>query len=127
MIVIDNTASQANRLEAFLDSTADEIGLPRLVLSLAVDELAHLPAHVPSELSSLRWPHRNADSYLRDSLLDDKPFISTPLGKSLINATADSAADLFGWFPQALLFGFWQSHPGTKRSDGRPRLREARP
>ena len=119
VIVIDNVPSQANRLEAALADTADTTRLPVLQLDLDVPDLAHLPPHLPSKLSSLRWPHRNADSYLRDSMSDDQAFISTPLGKSLIDATADTAAALVAWFPQALLFGFWQSHLGKKRSQAK--------
>ncbi|MCY3619788.1 MAG: type I-U CRISPR-associated RAMP protein Csb1/Cas7u [Acidimicrobiaceae bacterium] len=119
VIVIDNVPSQANRLEAALAITAEMTGLPRLELCLDVDDLGHLPPHLPRRLSSLSWPHRNADGYLRDALRDGKQFTATPLGKSLIDATASSAAALVSWFPQALLLGFWQSHLGKKRSQAK--------
>ena len=63
VVVIDNVPSQANRLEAALEATADKIGAPRLVLDLTGEDFAHLPPHLPRSLSSLRWPHRNADAY----------------------------------------------------------------
>ena len=119
VIVIDNVPSQANRLEAALEAEADALGLPRLVLDLTVSGLAHIPPHVPRELSSLRWPHRNADAYLRDSLLDGAVFDRTELGKAILGATASAAGPLVAWFPQALLLGFWQSHLGSKRSQAK--------
>lgn len=116
-IVIDNTPSQANRLEAALEQLRPELGLPELVLDLS--GLRSLPPHLPRTLSSFRFPHRQADAYLRDSALDGQPFPSTDLGKSLLSATGDNATTLLEWFPQALLFGFWQSHLGKKRSQAK--------
>lgn len=119
VIVIDNVPSQANRLEAALDKNASTLGLPRLVLDLSGDEFAHLPAHLPRRISSLRFPHRNADAYLRDALLDGVSFASTELGQEILTATTARSAALLAWFPQALLFGFWQSHLGKKRSQAK--------
>ncbi len=119
VVVIDNVPSQANRLEAALEATAEEIGIPRLVLDLSGDDFAHLPPHLPRSLSSLRWPHRNADAYLRDALLDGKAFAKSPIGNSIIDATANAAGALVAWFPQALLYGFWQSHLGNKRTQAK--------
>lgn len=119
VIVIDNVPSQANRLEAALEATADETGVPRLVLDLTGEDFAHLPPHLPRRLSSLRWPHRSGDAYLRDALLDGSPFAKSPVGRSIIDATADSAGALVAWFPQALLYGFWQSHLGSDRSQAK--------
>ena len=119
VIVIDNPPSQANRLEAALDNNAESIGIPRLVLDLGGDEFAHLPPHLPRHISSLRFPHRNADAYLRDSLLDGVGFARTGLGRKILWATASSAAALVAWFPQALLYGFWQSHLGKNRSQAK--------
>ena len=119
VIVIDNVPSQANRLEAALEATADETGVPQLVLDLTGEEFAHLPPHLPRSLSSLRWPHRNGDAYLRDALFDGEAFAKSPIGRSIIDATADSAGALTAWFPQALLYGFWQSHLGNKRTQAK--------
>ncbi len=112
VIVIDNVPSQANRLEDALRRHRDSISMPELVLDLS--KLEHLPAHLPRRLSSLQFPHRCADAYLRDARLGDQDFIKTELGQAIFSATAQSCSPLMGWFPQALLYGFWQSHLGKK-------------
>ena len=115
VIVIDNVPSQANRLEDALRRHRDALSIPEFVLDLA--SLAHLPSHLPTQLSSLQFPHRNADAYLRDALLDGDDFLKTKLGRSIFDATAQTCGPLISWFPQALLFGFWQSHLGKKRQN----------
>lgn len=115
VIVIDNVPSQANRLEEAIRSQRDVLGVPEFVLDLS--ELAHLPAHLPREISSWHFPHRVADAYLRDSQLDGMDFLSTELGKALADATPWSAAPLIEWFPGAALYGYWQSHLGKKRAN----------
>lgn len=117
VIVIDNEPSQANRLEAALERLRPQLGLPEIVLDLS--SVGELPPHLPRQISSFRFPHRNADAYLRDSGYDGKPFLKTPEGQAIFAATADNPAALFQWFPQALVFGFWQSHLGTKRSQAK--------
>lgn len=119
VIVIDNVPSQANRLEAALEATADQTGIPRLILDLTGEDFAHLPPHLPRRLSSLRWPHRSGDAYLRDALLDGSSFVKSTVGRSIIDATADAAAALIAWFPQSLLYGFWQSHLGSDRTQAK--------
>ena len=115
VIVIDNVPSQANRLEEALRQHRESVGIPEFVLDLS--ELAGLPAHLPRQLSSLQFPHRNADAYLRDALLDGKDFLGTPVGKALFAATPQACGTLVEWFPQSLLYGFWQSHLGKKRAN----------
>jgi CRISPR-associated protein Csb1 len=117
VIVIDNVPSQANRLEAALEELAPRLGLPTVVLDLS--EVSPLPPHLPKELTGFRFPHRQADAYLRDALYDGKDFVRTDVGKRLLAATADDPDMLFEWFPQALLFGFWQSHLGKKGSQAK--------
>ena len=114
VIVIDNVPSQANRLEDALRRHREDTGIPELVLDLSA--IAGLPAHLPKQLSSLQFPHRNADAYLRDAMLDGKDFLKTELGEALFSATPQTCGAIVGWFPQALLYGFWQSHLGTKRA-----------
>ena len=113
VIVIDNVPSQANRLEDALRRNRASCRVPELVLDLS--GITNLPAHLPSRISSLHFPHRNADAYLRDAQLDGKDFDRTDLGKSILAATPEACAPLMAWFPQALLYGFWQSHLGKKR------------
>ena len=113
VIVIDNVPSQANRLEEQLRRARDDCGLPELILDLS--ELDRMPAHLPQQLSSFQFPHRNADAYLRDAELYGERFEKTELGEAIFEATPWAAGPLVAWFPQALLFGFWQSHLGKKR------------
>ena len=115
IIVIDNVPSQANRLEEALRRNRDSISMPEFVLDLS--GIPHLPAHLPRTLSSLEFPHRNADAYLRDSELDGKDFLKTKIGQAIFGATAQTCGPLVAWFPQALLYGFWQSHLGKKRQN----------
>lgn len=111
-IVIDNVASEANRLEASLKSQRDALGLPDLVLDLAG---LGLPVHLPQELSAFDLPHRNADAYLRDATLNGVEFLKSDVGRGIFEGTASNPGALLQWMPQALLFGFWQSHLGKKR------------
>lgn len=116
-ISIDNVPSQANRLEAALQLLARDLTLAEFVLDLS--GLEPLPPHVPRRLSSFSFPHRNADAYLRDSELDGIDFMKTETGKAVFDATGDNADALLEWFPQALLFGFWQSHLGNTNSQAK--------
>ena len=115
VIVIDNVPSQANRLEEAIRRHRSSVKAPELVLDLA--SVGNLPVHLPQRLSSLEFPHRNADAYLRDARLDDDDFTRTELGRSIFGATAQTCGPLIAWFPQALLYGFWQSHLGKKRQN----------
>ena len=49
--------------------------------------------------------------------LDEQDFVTTDIGASIFGATAQSCGPLMAWFPQALLYGFWQSHLGKKRAN----------
>ena len=115
VIVIDNVPSQANRLEDALRRNCAAISIPEFVIDFS--DLPHLPAHLPRSLSSLQFPHRNADAYLRDAELDGMDFLKTDVGQAIFNATAQTCGPLIAWFPQALLYGFWQSHLGKKRQN----------
>ncbi len=113
VIVIDNVPSQANRLEEALRRGRESARLPEMILDLT--DLTNLPAHLPRQISSLEFPHRNADAYLRDARLDEQDFVKTELGRAILRATPQTCGPLMAWFPQALLYGFWQSHLGKKR------------
>ena len=117
VVVIDNVPSQANRLEAALESVAAELGLPRVVMDLS--GLGNLPAHLPRALSGFRFPHRQADAYLRDATFGGQAFPRTELGRALLSSSAEDVTALLQWFPQAALFGFWQSHLGKKQSQAK--------
>ena len=115
VIVIDNVPSQANRLEEAIRRHQSSVKAPELVLDLA--GVGNLPVHLPRRLSSLEFPHRNADAYLRDARLGDDDFTRTELGRAIFGATPQACGPLMAWFPQALLYGFWQSHLGKKRQN----------
>lgn len=115
VVVIDNVPSQANRIEEALRRNRASAGVPEFRLDLS--SIPNLPVHLPRQISSLQFPHRNADGYLRDARLGDEDFIKTDLGRSIFGATAAASGPLMAWFPQALLFGFWQSHLGKKRQN----------
>ena len=40
-------------------------------------------------------------------------------GGPIFGATAQACGPLMAWFPQALLYGFWQSHLGKKRTNSK--------
>ncbi len=113
VIVIDNVPSQANRLEEAVRRNRASAPVPEFVLDLS--DMTSLPAHLPRRISSLQFPHRNADAYLRDAQLDGVDFVKTELGMNILGATPEACGPLMAWFPQALLYGFWQSHLGKKR------------
>lgn len=117
VIVVDNVPSQANRLEDALRKHRELTSVPEFILDLSA--LTHLPSHLPTRISSLHFPHRNADAYLRDSTIGESDFVKTELGRDIFSATAEKSAPLMAWFPQALLYGFWQSHLGKKRSNSK--------
>lgn len=115
-VVIDNTPSQANRMESALARIAPTVGLPIIVLNLS--GVGDLPAHVPQRLTAYEFPHRHADAYLRDSLVaaTEEKFPESEVGKALNDATPARPDALLQWTPQALVFGFWQSHLGKKKA-----------
>jgi len=112
-VSLDSVPSQANRLEAALKQHRGELGLPELVLDLG--SVGALPVHLPRVLSSFELPHRNADAYLRDAQLDGQPFLKSSIGQEIFSSSADVPEGLLRWMPQALLYGFWQSHLGKKQ------------
>ncbi|MXW99771.1 MAG: type I-U CRISPR-associated protein Cas7 [Acidimicrobiaceae bacterium] len=118
VFVIDNVPSQANRLEEALRASRPATGVPEMILDLT--GLDGLPAHLLRRISSWHFPHRNADAYLRDATDEEgTDFSRQPVGRDLFAATTSSAAALVSWWPQALLYGFWQSHLGKKRSQAK--------
>ncbi|GAA3733418.1 type I-G CRISPR-associated RAMP protein Csb1/Cas7g [Salinactinospora qingdaonensis] len=105
VVVLDQPPSQANRMEMALLEARDagQIALPLF-------ELQAETSWGPLRLTSLEFPHRFADAYLRDSLLEGKPFDSSEVGKRLRSVSARDVRPLFERSPESLLFGAWDSH-----------------
>lgn len=119
VLSVDNVPSQANRQEAALRMLSERLGLPVLELDLA--SAGPLPPHLPSSLTSFDWPHRHADAYLRDSILRStgEPFDRSDIGLALMDASQTRPNALLEWMPQSLVYGFWQSHKGKKRTQAK--------
>jgi CRISPR-associated protein Csb1 len=103
-VVLDGTASQANRAEEALlrARRSGEAEIPLLEL--------HHDGEAPLVLTSLEFPHRYADAYLRDSEIDGVAFDKTDLGRSFRAASLVDARALFSQDPGSLVFGAWDSH-----------------
>jgi len=103
-VLLDGTASQANRCEEALLRARREgaVALPLL-------EIRH-SGDVEVTLTSLQFPHRYADAYLRDSQLDGVDFDKTELGKAFQAASLADATALFVHDPGSLVYGAWNSH-----------------
>jgi CRISPR-associated protein Csb1 len=105
-VLVDSVQSQANRLEEALLAAvrAKAISLPYVMVDFRQAQLAGI-----AEITSLDAPHRVYDAILRDSLLDNQPFMKSDLGRKLAEAKAGEAAALLEASPTALLFGAWHS------------------
>ena len=105
-VLIDSVQSQANRMEEALLAAArdDEIPLPYIQVDFREADLYPI-----SEITSLDAPHRVYDAIIRDSLLDDVPFMESNAGRRLAAATAAEATALLEISPAALVFGAWHS------------------
>jgi CRISPR-associated protein Csb1 len=103
-VLVDSVPSHANRAEEALlrARRAGRIETPLLEL--------HHEGQARVVLSSLEFPHRYADAYLRDSLLEGVPFDTTELGISLVKASPEDATGLYRHDPGSLVFGAWNSH-----------------
>lgn len=104
-VVIDQVQSQANRVEEALASALGD-GLVRL-------PVFRLSADTPGgeiQLTSLDFPHRFADAYIRDSLCEGVRFDKSEVGKRLRGVSMADARPLFEREPYSLLFGSWDSH-----------------
>ena len=105
-VLIDSVQSQANRMEEALlaAATAGAIPLPFVGVDFREAELQPL-----EQITSLDAPHRVYDAIIRDSLLDEVPFMKTRHGQRLAAATSAEATALLELSPSALLFGAWHS------------------
>jgi CRISPR-associated protein Csb1 len=100
-VVIDQVPSQANRVEEALLEARDSGRVKLPIIQMVVDGI---------RLTSLQFPHRYADAYLRDSEIDGVRFDDSPVGKALRSATAEDVRPLYAREPYSLLFGAWDSH-----------------
>jgi CRISPR-associated protein Csb1 len=104
-VVMDQEPSQANRVEEALRDARDQ---GRLALPLF--EMRVTTSLGEIRLTSLDFPHRYADAYLRDSLIDGTRFDESPAGQRLRSATASDVRPLYEREPASLIFGAWDSH-----------------
>lgn len=104
-VKVDQFQSQANRVEgALLDAHREgHVELPMF-------ELIAETEHGKTVLTSLDFPHRYADAYLRDSQIDGVAFDKTEHGLALRSVTDTDVRALFVREPYSLLFGAWDSH-----------------
>ena len=109
-MLIDSVQSQANRLEeALLAATEDEVGDDLIPLPYVAVNFRNSGLEPLDRITSLDAPHRVYDAILRDSLLDDTPFMQSEKGRRLAAAKPADAAALLELSPSALLFGAWHS------------------
>lgn len=103
-VQLDSVPSQANRCEDELLRARDagRISIPLIVVE-------HKGA-VPTRLTSLGLPHRYADAYLRDSILDGTRFDKSAVGVEMLESDLSDARGLFRLDPGSLVFGAWNSH-----------------
>lgn len=107
VVVLDSYQSQANRVEAALKSSADDLQLPQLIVETEAD--GHLV-----RISNLDAPHRSRDAYFLDSEIDGVAFDKTDIGVALSTATADNATAYLRYAPYDLIYGVWDSHRGKR-------------
>ena len=105
-VLVDSVQSQANRMEeALLAATeAGSVQIPYVTVDFSAAGLEPL-----ERITSLDAPHRVYDAILRDSLLDDTPFMQSGEGKRLASAKPADATALLEISPTALVFGAWHS------------------
>lgn len=108
VVTLDGIASQANRSEDALAAIASEVGLPTILLDLSGIE--GRPGHLPEKIASWQFPHRHADTYLREAEDDGKPVLETEWGRALAQSSFEKCGPLLNWFPQSLVFGWWNSN-----------------
>ncbi|MGP4030231.1 type I-G CRISPR-associated RAMP protein Csb1/Cas7g [Actinomadura sp. 3N407] len=111
VVVLDQVPSQANRVEEALLGARDA---GRIELPLF--ELKTSTSRGPVRLTSLQFPHRAADAYLRDSLIDGEPYGRSVIGRRMREVTATDATPLFERDPGSLLFGVWDSRGEGRRA-----------
>jgi CRISPR-associated protein Csb1 len=105
VVVLDQVPSQANRVEEALLSARDKGGI-----ELPLFELTAKTTLGVVRLTSLQFPHRYADAYLRDTQVGGMRFDASPYGRRLREASSEDARPLYERDPVSLIFGAWDSH-----------------
>jgi CRISPR-associated protein Csb1 len=105
VVAIDQEQSQANRVEEALLQARDG---GRLAYPLF--ELRAKSSGGEIRLTSLDFPHRYADAYLRDSMVDGVRFDQSATGQRLRAVSAEDVRPLFEREPASLVYGAWDSH-----------------
>ncbi|WP_214415627.1 type I-G CRISPR-associated RAMP protein Csb1/Cas7g [Sphaerisporangium fuscum] len=105
VVVLDQVPSQANRVEEALLAARDA---GRIELPLF--EMMAETSRGPLRLTSLEFPHRYADAYLRDSMVEGVRFDRSEPGQRLRQVSALDVRPLYERDPGSLLFGAWDSH-----------------
>lgn len=105
VVVLDQAQSQANRVEEALRDARDagRVALP-------IFEMVVKTSRGPIRLTSLDFPHRYADAYLRDSEIGGVRFDKTGVGQRLRETTVEDVRPLYEREPCSLLYGAWDSH-----------------
>lgn len=120
-ILLDSTASAANRLEAVLAflREAGRLRFPALI----IDFTGHSDPVVLrlGRVASYQLPHRDADAAIRDSKLNGQPFRDSEPGRRLAAASTRNATALIELDPISALLGAWLSEKGG-RGRALPRL-----
>ncbi len=109
VVLLDSQQSQGNRCELALRDACDDglLDLPMFVLTTDVVTDAGTRT---VRLTSLDFPHRYADAYLRDTELDGVRFDKSPIGKALRLAEPREARVLYEREPYSIVYGAWDSH-----------------
>lgn len=101
-VTIDSWGSQASRMEAAVETLAEQIGYPLLRFVNDDGELLTTTA---------RLSHRHADATWRAARTELEA-ASVPYQEIMDATTADASA-LLSWYPISILFGWWHSHIAT--------------
>ncbi|HET8684120.1 MAG TPA: type I-U CRISPR-associated RAMP protein Csb1/Cas7u [Micromonosporaceae bacterium] len=102
-VVLDQVPAQANRVEEALLRARDSGRLEIPIFELVMKEEG-------VRLTSLDFPHRYADAYLRDCEVDGVRFDRSQVGQDLRAASVSDVRPLYRREPYSLIFGAWDSH-----------------
>ncbi|MBP2477668.1 CRISPR-associated protein Csb1 [Crossiella equi] len=105
-VVLDSVQSESNRIEEAVEQAVldGRLRLPYLLLEHQVTPERRV------RVSSFTAPHRYADAYHRDSLVDGVVFDKSPVGKALRLASVEDCRALYEREPFSLILGAWDSH-----------------